>query len=125
MGFFDKLINSIKKAVGENSNNSSCSSTTKAAANVKKGVTNIPEEYNMFPVFDGHCVSISTRNENKYKRCTMDYQKVEDQSFNNFLSEITSFGFEKATNVRYDYGNKYIIVERNNNDLHLVFHIKK
>ena len=85
----------------------------------------IPSEYSDFPVFKGNCISIQNKKTDKYIRLTMDFNKVTDEMIKDYIEKMNFEGFEKATNVRYDYKDKYIIFEPDGRYLHLVFHIKK
>ncbi len=84
----------------------------------------IPEEYMHFPQFDGVIENLSTKNEDKYKRCTIDYKGTTSEEINKYRDAVEKAGYKKMTNVRYEKGNEYIIIEEDYS-LHLVFHIKK
>ena len=43
----------------------------------------------------------------------------------NYIMDIEVNGFYKASPVRYEKENAYIIVEELNNQLHIAFHVKK
>ena len=53
-----------------------------------------------------------------------DYQGV-DIMAQNYLMDIEMNGFHKASPVRYEKENAYIIVEELNKQLHIAFHVKK
>ena len=42
-----------------------------------------------------------------------------------YIMDIEMNGFHKASPVRYEKENAYIIVEELNNQLHIAFHVKK
>ena len=84
----------------------------------------IPAEYADFPNPGFKISTISTKKYKNYKRCILDYKNIDDIDFNDYIAKISMAGFKQATDVRYDRLNEYIIVERDNRNLHLVFHIK-
>ena len=57
----------------------------------------------------------------------MDFTHVSDQEISDYISKITSLGYIKGSDVRYDKGNTYIIIEYSPRSkyLKLVFHIKR
>lgn len=134
MGFLDSIVKRIVRgAVNEEVN--------KVERNITKSVENtigndiksikkeeskysVPEEYMHFPQFDGVIEDLSTKNEAKYKRCTIDYKGTTSEEINKYRDEVEAKGYKKMTNVRYEKGNEYIIIEEDYS-LHLVFHIKK
>ena len=107
--------------------------------NIKKSVTNInitnthkqqnpkeiPAEYSEFPKFRDTTTDLSTKETEKYIRCTMNYSNVTDSEVSEYISKINSLGYVKGSNVRFDKGNTYIIVDNNYGGLNLVFHIKR
>jgi len=93
--------------------------------NIKNGNKRIPDAYSQFPMFEGNITNLSERKEEKYTRCTMDYKNVSEEEFNNYILKVESLGYIKASKVKYEKENTYIIIERNSNMLHLVFHIKR
>ena len=101
---------SIRSATGSNS----------SARSAKE----IPAEYAEFPRFREVVTDVSTKETDKYIRCTMNFQDATEQEISDYISKITSAGYVKGSNVRYDKGNTYIIVEENYG-LNIVFHIKR
>ena len=85
----------------------------------------IPAEYAEFPKFRDIVTELSTRETDKYIRCTMDYPNATTQEISDYISRINSLGYVKGSNVRFDKGNTYIIADTVNGGLHLVFHIKR
>lgn len=83
----------------------------------------VPEEYMHFPQYDGVIDYLSTKDESKYKRCTIDYKAPTD-NIDAYREKVENAGFRKMTDVRYEKSNEYIIIE-DDGPLHLVFHIKK
>ena len=55
----------------------------------------------------------------------MNFYNVTEQEVSDYISKINSLGYIKGSNVRFDKGNTYIIVDKNYGDLNLVFHIKR
>ncbi len=91
------------------------------------GKREIPVEYQFFPVFEKEIKQrIQERKTDKYTRCTIDYNHVSQEESDNYISIVENYGYEKATKVRYDKGNTYIIIEYHPivKRLHIVFHIK-
>ena len=84
----------------------------------------VPEEYLSFPQFEGTIAELSTKKIDKYHRCTIDYKNVTTDKINAYKVSIIDAGFVKGSDVRYDKDNTYIILEVNDTDLHLVFHVK-
>lgn len=85
----------------------------------------VPRDYMHFPQFDGVIGNLSTKLVDKYGRCTIDYYHVNDVDIEKYISNVQKDGYTKMTNVRYEKNNEYIIIEKNNDSLHLVFHIKR
>ena len=84
----------------------------------------VPEEYLSFPQFEGTIKDLSTKKIDKYHRCTIDYSGVTSEALNAYKVKITDAGYVKGSDVRYDKDNTYIIVEYEEQNLHLVFHVK-
>ncbi len=127
MGFLDKL-----KDLGKELQNNIPEELKKAFTNINQQTSNssnttnsIPTQYSDFPIFSGKMTSITEKNEPHYIRCTMDYKNVSASDFSDYINTITTAGYVKASNVRYEKANTYIIVEYSGNSLHLVFHIKR
>lgn len=85
----------------------------------------IPEQYEDFPKFRDVVTELSTTETDKYIRCTMDFVDATEQEVSNYISKINSLGYVRGSNVRFDKGNTYIIVDTQNGGLNLVFHIKR
>ncbi len=84
----------------------------------------VPDEYLEFPQFEGTIKDLSTKKIDKYHRCTIDYKDVTTDALNAYKVKITDAGYVKGSDVRYDKDNTYIIVEYEEQNLHLVFHVK-
>ena len=84
----------------------------------------VPDEYLEFPQFEGTIKDLSTKKIDKYHRCTIDYSGVTNEALNAYKVKITDAGYVKGSDVRYDKDNTYIIVEYEEQNLHLVFHVK-
>ena len=84
----------------------------------------VPQDYLVFPQFEGTISEISTKKIDKYHRCTIDYKNVTEEAVKAYIEKIESVGFKKGSDVRYDRDNTYIILEPNVPTLHLVFHVK-
>ena len=84
----------------------------------------IPEEYKDFPLFEGTIKDLNTKKTDKYQRCTIKYNNLDEDSVTKYRNKIVETGFNKATDVRYEKNNEYIIVDFNGSDLELVYHIK-
>ena len=136
MGLFDNI-----KKMGENLGKEiEKGLNSDAVKNIKNAVTNatsagnkansqsskeIPSEYSEFPKFRDITTDLSTKETEKYTRCTMNYRNVTDNEVSEYISKINSLGYVKGSDVRFDKGNTYIIVDSNCGDLNLVFHIKR
>ncbi len=82
--------------------------------------------YEDFPAFNKRADRTENRDTDKYKRRSFIYKNVTQDEIDNYLDQITSAGFVKMTDVRYERGNTYIIVDANySTGLNIVFHIKK
>lgn len=77
-----------------------------------------------FPMCKGKKVWSDTRNTYKYNRKNF-YYKMDLALMQNYLMDIQGYGFHKASPVRYEKENAYIIVEELNNQLHIAFHVNK
>ena len=84
----------------------------------------IPEEYKDFPLFEGTIKDLNTKKTDKYERCTIKYNNLDEDSVTKYRNKIVEAGFNKETDVRYEKNNEYIIVDFNGSDLELVYHIK-
>ena len=135
MGLFDNFVkNVVKNTIGEEEANK-LGDKIKEFANENKEAFNsatsnvsggkeIPSDYSHFPAFDKPVDKLSTKNESKYKRCTMDIYSAKEEDIDAYREKIESLGYKKMTNVRYEKDNEYIIVESTGSGLHLVFHIR-
>ena len=78
----------------------------------------------VFPMYKGRKIWSNTRNTDKYNRKNF-YYKMDINAMQNYLMDIEMNGFHKASPVRYEKENAYIIVEELNRQLHIAFHVKK
>ena len=145
MGFFSDIVNNVftdnvkneaTKAAGEldNAFKNMGDEISKTFSNATNNNTNtstvnnsnytIPEEYKEFPVFEGHIKDLCTKKTDKYERCTIKYNNLSEDSVTQYRNKIVEAGFAKATDVRYEKNNTYIIVDFDGSDLELVYHIK-
>ena len=97
----------------------------------KKGeeISKLNEKYVDFPKIEkeeSSLTKIEEKQTEKYDRITMDYINISNYEFELYERKIEDYGFDKATNVRYDKNNTYVILEYNEKrqQLHVVFHIK-
>ncbi len=119
---FKDFKNAMEGAVKDASNGiRSFTETNSSAQNLKA----IPEAYREFPTFREGAPYLKTTETEKYIRCTMEYPNASDQEISEYVSKINSLGYVKGSEVRYDKGNTYIIVDTENGGLNLVFHIKR
>lgn len=77
-----------------------------------------------FPMCKGRKVWSDTRNTDKYNRKNF-YYRMDTNVMQNYMMDIEVNGFHKASPVRYEKENAYIIVEETGNQLHIAFHVKK
>lgn len=83
----------------------------------------IPEKYNIFPKYPGEMLSKPQKREtSNYSRVTIEYKGEPSQEF---ISTILQDGFLKASDVRYEKLNTYIIIEDCYGTTKIVYHIKK
>ena len=85
----------------------------------------IPEEYSEFPKFREECTDLTTKKTDKYIRCTMNFYNVTDREVEDYIYKLRTLGYERGSDVRFDKGNTYIIVDNGSSSLNLVFHIKR
>jgi hypothetical protein len=104
-------INKFANTLGANNSNSTPSKS-------------IPSEYSHFPAFNGVIKDITTKNIDKYHRCTIDYNESTKEAIDDYRKKVVEAGYAKATDVRYEKGNEYIIIDPSDNYMHLVFHVK-
>ena len=139
MGLFDslkKLGADLEKEIEKGVGKDALQNLKDAVANAgnTNGYTNnsrngkayeIPTQYSEFPTFPKNPDELKTAETDKYERCTMDFYNASEQEVAEYVSKIVSLGYMKNTNVRYDKGNTYIIVDTEKGGLNLVFHIKR
>ena len=138
MGILDslkKIGEDLGKEIEKNVGSEAMKDIKNAVSSVKQSVSNeinavsspkeIPAEYSEFPTFRDEVKDLTTKETDKYIRCTMNFNNVTEEELSNYISKINSLGYVKGSNVRYDKGNTYIIVDDNYGDLNLVFHIKR
>lgn len=127
MGLFDSLAK-LGKNIVENELakkvNEVLPDELKGSSNSYNSNYKIPSKYSGFPVFNGNISSLNENKSDRYERCTIDYSNTNNEEVNNYIRAIEDSGYVKASKVRYEKDNTYIIVEDNNGHLHLVFHIK-
>ena len=134
MGLFDSLKKigkeigkeiekTVESAAFKNVNNNTSGET--GFNSTSKNTKEIPAEYSEFPRFRDIVTDLSTIETAKYIRCTMNFSNVTDQEISEYISKINSLGYVRGSNVRFDKGNTYIIVDNKYGDLNLVFHIKR
>lgn len=131
MGLFDSIIkkavrsatNAITDTIIDNTVKPTVEKAVKEKFDIKETNYSISEQYNEFPVYPDKIITepIETRTE-KYTRLTFTCSGFPKAEYENILM---SKGYVKATNVRFDNGNKYIIVEDLGGKTKIVFHIKK
>ena len=118
-----KAINGLVKDEAERRANILDKEYLKEKEEIGRGFT-IPIEYQDFPIFDGAIVDLTTKKTDKYERCTMKYHNLSVDLVDNYRNKIINNGYEQESNVRYEKGNTYIIVDNNDDVLTLVYHIK-
>ena len=130
MGLFDKIMKSVSDLANtEEAQNLKknlqdfAKEATSVSDNKENSSFSIPEEYNYFPVFNGKIGNLITKNEEKYKRCSITYYNVTNEEVENYIKTIEDAGYEKKTDVRYEKNNEYIIVDYKY-DLNIVYHVK-
>lgn len=94
----------------------------KSKARIIVTVDEIPETFLEFPKYHGILLEkpVLTKTQ-KYTRITMLYKDYIDKTY---LEKLDSLGFKKASAVRYDRDNTYIIVEEIDDTTKIAFHIK-
>ena len=122
-GVNSEAFKNVKNAVENAANSASSEIKSFVDSNTPK-TKEIPAEYSEFPKFRDTVTDLSTKETEKYTRCTMNFSDATEQEISEYISKINSLGYVKGSNVRYDKGNTYIIVE-GDYGLHLVFHIKR
>ena len=143
MGFFSDIVNNVftddvKKEAGkvagdlDNAFKNMGDELSKTFSNPSNNGTNtynrnnytIPSEYSEFPVLEGVIYHLNTKKTDKYQRCTIKYNNLSEDVVTQYKNKIVERGYNKATDVRYEKNNTYIIVDFNGTDLELVYHIK-
>ena len=127
MGLFDKLVKTINDSglkdefqkIGKEIEKSVKDSNGKP-----KPTKEVPSDYSHFPQFDGEISDLSVKNIDKYHRCTIDYKESSIEAIDAYRDKVVSEGYIEATDVRYEKGNEYIIIDPDDKCMHLVFHVK-
>ncbi len=120
-GDLDSAFKTMGDEISKTFSNTNYSNNTSTNNN---GKYTIPEEYKEFPVLEGVIYHLDTKKTDKYKRCTIKYNNLSEDVITKYKNTIVEAGYNKATDVRYEKNNTYIIVDYNNSDLILVYHIK-
>ena len=138
MGLFDNIVKAVgdsgikdaleKAGKGiEKAVNEAGIDTNKLKEEMKTSVTSsktVPEKYLHFPQFDGEIKDLSTKAMNGYERCTIDFKETSKEKIEEYRKQAEEAGYKKATDVRYEKDNEYIIIDPDEAFMHLVFHIK-
>ena len=129
MGLFDKLKDAITNIAPESSEKINKAlddiySSAKSEVEKAKSGEKVPDKYLRFPQFESTIGELSTKKTDKYERCTIDYYKTNEDEINTYIDKVIQDGYIKITDVRYEKGNDYIIIENGNTSLHLVFHCR-
>jgi len=123
----DKVLDNLKNTIEDTFNTNGGSNregdrNSSASTNNFQNYT-IPEKYNEFPTYPGNMIEKPFEREtNRYTRITIRYSGSPNSEF---ISTLTQNEFIKATSVRYDKGNTYVIVDDLGNKTEIVYHIKK
>ncbi len=121
MGLFDSFLKEGMKKITEQVDINSI----KDAVGINKNYDNyiVPEKYSNFPVYNGSLESKPYESDTpKYSRLTLFYSGAPDI---NYFTILSANGFSKASDVRFDKGNTYVIVEDNGGSTKIAYHIKK
>ena len=141
MGLFDNIVKAVKdsglKEALENAGKGISEAAKEAGidtdklkeefkstgSSISSGNT-VPEKYTHFPQFAGEISDLSTKAMNGYERCTIDYKESTKEAIDEYRKQAEEAGYKKATDVRYEKDNEYIIIDPDDTYMHLVFHIK-
>ena len=121
MGAFGIFIIIFVLFIIINTSKKTTTSTTKSNSQTTT-VDEIPETFIEFPEYSGVLLEkpqITTTS--KYVRITMLYNDYIDE---NYIEKLQTSGFKKASSVRYDKDNTYVIVEEIDDTTKIAFHIK-
>lgn len=78
-----------------------------------------------FPIFiDGNKRWVTSKRTPKYQRKDY-YYKYEPEKISAYTPLINQYGFKRVNDKKYIKENSYIIIEKYNNFLHIVFHVNK
>lgn len=77
-----------------------------------------------FPMFNGSKTWSDSRNTQHYQRKNY-YYRIDQYKKDEYLGKLAEYGFIKATDIRYEKANAYVIVEEKDDRLHIAFHVKK
>ena len=140
MGFFSDIVKNVFTDEVRNDASKAAGELDKAFANAGDEISkafggsvssnnrnnySIPEEYKDFPVLSGTITDLTTKKMDRYQRCSITYYPVKSDVVNEYIDRIQKEGYIKATNVRYEKNNTYIIVDEiSNEELNIVYHIK-
>ena len=131
MGLFDELkkigkevLDNIQNAQNGYTGSTSSSNYSNSSRNVQS-VSSVPEEFSNFPQFNTMPSNSKLITTNSYHRCSMDFSNISADEISNYSSILISNGYAKNSNVRFDKGNTYIIVDyKSSGKLNLVFHVR-
>ena len=85
-------------------------------------VDEIPEIFSEFPEYPGVLLEKpQITSASSYTRITMIYNDYINESY---AEKLQIYGFKKASNVRYDKDDTYVIVEEIDDTTKIVFHLK-
>ena len=83
----------------------------------------IPAEYSSFPVYPGTMYTKPiTTDTDKYTRISLFYKGAPSKKYYETLIEA---GYSKYSDVRYDQGNTYIIIEKIGRNTKVAYHVNK
>ena len=128
MGLFDKLVKEVAnrvvdKAIVPEVKRSVNESLGKS---IKSVSYDIPGEYSEFPEFSGNMSQRPTIvNTDKYKRVTLHYDNVSSGMISEYQNVLQDNGYTRGSNVRFDKGHTYVIVEEDGTNLKIAYHVKK